>query len=119
MDAPEKVKNKQGKEINKLDCIVGDVSSCGHLVLWEEDVGKLDEDKKAIGAKVHTYKGVNYLLLAPESQIELIDNIGVTAEIDSDDLQECGIVKKVILGDIDAVINADNYEACTKCQHSR
>ena len=98
VDTPEKVKNKQGKELNKQDCIVGDASSCGRLVLWEEDVGKIAEDKsyKIIEAKVNTYKGANYLSFAPESQIELIDDIGVIAEIDSDDLQERGIVKKVV-----------------------
>ena len=93
------MKNKVGTQLNKQDCIVGDSSGCGRLVLWEEDVGKLDEDKcyKLIGAKVRTYKGVNYLSLGQESQIECIDDIGVTAEIDSDDLQERGIIKKVIL----------------------
>ena len=102
VDTPEKVKDKQGKELDKQDCIVGDASSCGRLVLWE-DVGKIAEDKsyKIIGAKVNTYKGANYLSLAPESQIELIDDIGVIAEIDSDDLQDRGIVKKVVLGQID------------------
>ena len=58
---------------------------------------------------------MNYLSLRQESQIECIDDIGVTAEIDSDDLQEHGIVKKVILGEIDAVINTDTYEACMNC----
>ena len=117
VDSPEKVKNRQGKELSKQDCIVGDASSCSHLVLWEEDVGKIAEDKsyKIVGAKVNTYKGANYLSLAPESQIELIDDIGVVAQIDSDDLQERGIVKKVIVGQIDGVLNADQYEACMKC----
>ena len=117
VDTPERIKNKQGKELSKQDCIVGDSSGCGRLVLWEQDVGKIAEDKsyKIIGAKVNTYKGVNYLSLAPESQIELIDDIGVTVEIDSDDLQERGIVKKVVLGQIDGVLNADQYEACMKC----
>jgi hypothetical protein len=94
VDAPEKVKNKQGKELNKQECLVGDASGCGHLVLWEEMSVKYMKIK-ATKSQEHTFKGVNYLSLAPEFQIELhvIDDIGVTAEIEPDDLQDRGIVK--------------------------
>ena len=106
MDTPEKVKINK---LSKQDCIVGDASSCGRLVL-PEDVGKIAEDKSCeiIGTKVNMYKGVNYLSLSPESQIELIDNL----------LQKliemiCKSVELlVVLGQIDGVLSVNQCEAC-------
>lgn len=38
----------------KQDCVVGDSSACGRVVLWEQDVGKLNEGEsyKLVGASV-------------------------------------------------------------------
>lgn len=69
-----------------------------------------------IAARVRTFKGMNYLSLGQQSQIEIIEDIGDTANIEEDDLQDRGIVKKSIEGEIDAVIYTDEYEACMTCK---
>ena len=56
---------------------------------------------------------MNYLSLTPGSSIEDLDDIGATADVESEDLGERGIVKKVIEGEIGAV---DEYEACIGCK---
>ena len=40
MDSSEKVKNRDGKE---LDCIVSDASGCTCVVVWEGDVNWLED----------------------------------------------------------------------------
>lgn len=61
VDAPDKVQNKEGTDLNKQDCVVGVGPGCGRLVLWEEGVGKLKEDHsfKVIGTRIRTFKGMN------------------------------------------------------------
>jgi hypothetical protein len=46
VDAAETVKNREGKELEKQDCVVGDESGCSRIVLWE-DVGRLEEGKRS------------------------------------------------------------------------
>ena len=36
-----KVKNREGKELKKQDCVVGDASGCTCVVVWERDVNRL------------------------------------------------------------------------------
>ena len=43
VDAPEKVKNREGKELEKQDCVARDSSACGQVVLWGRDVGGMAE----------------------------------------------------------------------------
>lgn len=45
VEVPEKVTNKDGKVLKKQDCVIGDASGCGRVVVWEDDVGKMEEDK--------------------------------------------------------------------------
>ena len=37
VDPVVKVKNKEGIKLEKQDCVVGDVSGCCRVVLWEKD----------------------------------------------------------------------------------
>ena len=37
----EKVVSKKKGELKKQGCVVGDVSGSAHIVLWEDDMGKL------------------------------------------------------------------------------
>lgn len=62
VDAAETVNNREGKELEKQDCVVGDESGCSRIVLW--DVGRLEEGRsyKLIGARVRSFRGTNYLL---------------------------------------------------------
>ena len=42
-DAPEEVKNREGKELEKQDCVVRDSSACRRVALWGRDVGGMVE----------------------------------------------------------------------------
>ena len=44
-----------------------------------------------------------------------IEDIGEIADVEEGDLQEKGVVRKVIKGEIDAVAYDEEYEACIGC----
>lgn len=117
VDAPETVTNRDGKELQKQDCIVADSSGNCRVVLWEQGVGKIEEKRsyKLVAVKVRSYKGANYLSLTSESEITAVEDIGDTAEMMEEDLTEKGIVKKEIDVEIDAVTYSDIYDSCVKC----
>ena len=102
---------------NVINCIIGDSSGNGRVVLWEQDVGKMEETKsyKLVSVKGKSFKGNNYLSLTSKSEIIPIDDIGDTAEIIKDNLKECRIVKKKVNDEIDLITYADQYESCVKC----
>ena len=35
---------KEGKQLEKQECVVGDITACSRLVLWDKDVGTLTKD---------------------------------------------------------------------------
>ena len=64
VDPPEKVKTREGKLLNKQDCVVGDCDGCCRVVLWEGDVGKLKEDGcyRLVKVFVRSYRGLNFFV---------------------------------------------------------
>ena len=117
VDPPQEVKNREGKALKKQDCVVGDADGCSRVVLWEGDVGKMIEDEsyKLIGVTVRSFRGVNYLSVGKDCEIVGVGDIGETAVVEDGDLQEKGIVRKVIEGEIDGVKFADEYDGCMTC----
>ena len=115
-DAPEKVKNREGKELEKQDCVVGDSSACGRVVLWEGDVGCMVEGQsyRLVGVSIRSFRGVNFLSVGGDCKIEGVDDIGEMAEVQEGELQETGVVKKVE-GEIDGVVYCDEYAGCMGC----
>lgn len=116
IDAPETVTNR-GHQLTKQDCIIGDSSGNGRVVLWEQDVGKMEETKsyKLVSVEVKSFKGNSYFSFTSESEIIPINDIGETTEIIEEDLKECGIVKTEFNGEIDIVTYADEYQSCINC----
>ena len=110
----EEVKNRDGKVLRKQDCVVGDSKGCGRVVLWEEDVGKLKEGQcyRLSSVMVRSYRGIEYLSIGRDGEIRSIDDIGEVAEVD---LEEQGIVRKVVEGEIDGLTYCEDYEACIGC----
>ena len=98
VDSIEKVKNREGKELQKQDCVVGDASGCTCVVVWERDVNRLKEDGcyKIIGASVRSFRGVSYLSVGGDCTIESVNEIGEIAEVEEGDLEESGVVRKVV-----------------------
>ena len=117
VDSSEKVKNRDGMEQEKQDCVVGDASGCTRVVLWEGDVNWLEEGGcyKLVGASVRSFRGVSYLSVGGDCTIESVDEIGEIAEVDEGDLQESGVVRKVVGGEIDGVLYSDEYSGCIAC----
>ena len=117
VDPPEDVKKEMAATLRKQDCVIGDSEGCGRVVLWEEDVGKLEEGKsyKLIGLTVRSFRGINYLSAGKDSHIENVTDIGETAQLEDGDLEEKGIVRKVVEGEIDGVLYTDDYEGCISC----
>ena len=115
LSEPDKVTNTQNKELRKQECMVGDASSSCRVVLWEDDVGSLVEDKSygLNDATVRSYNGINYLSMRSKSTITPIDDIGyIVQEIPN---EEGGIASITVEGEIDAVLSCDNYTACLAC----
>ena len=113
---PEKVKTKDGKELSKQECKICDEYGCLWLVLWEKDVGRVEEEEsyKLFAVGVRAFAGVKFLSVGVNCVIEKVDDIGEVAEVESED-EEGGIVKWVVGGDIDGVLSAEEYLGCISC----
>ena len=74
---PEKVKTNDGKELSKQECKICDESGCLQLVLWEKDVGRVEEEEsyKLIAVGVCAFAGVKFLLVGVNCVIENVDDI--------------------------------------------
>lgn len=113
----EKVKSRDGKELEKQDCLVGDSSGCTRVVLWEQDVGQLKEGEcyKLVGASVRSFRGVTYLSVGGDCMVESVSEIGEVAEVQEGDDEDSGVVRKIVEGEIDGVMYSDEYTACIAC----
>ena len=119
-DAPEKIKNCKGKELEKQekqDCMAGDSSACGRVVLCGRDAGGMVEGQsyRLVGVSIHSFRGVNFLSVGGDCKIEDVGDIGEMAEVQEGELQESGVVKKVVEGEIDGVVYCDEYAGCMGC----
>ena len=113
----ETVKNRHGKELKKQDCVVGDSTGCGRIVLWENDVDCLKEKQsyKWAGIGVRWFQGVNFLSVVDGCVISEADNIGETADIEEGGPEQGTVTRKVIEGEIDAVMYCEEYDGCVGC----
>ena len=59
--------------------------------------------------------GMNYLSAGKNFEIESVTDIGETAEIEDGDLEDKGLIRKVVKGEIDGVLYKDEYEGCVGC----
>lgn len=107
VSTPEKVTNRDGKEFQKQDYVVGNISGCGKVVLWEIEVGSLTEGScyKLAGVSVKSFGGISYLSVGENCKITEVDNIGQVADTE---VQESG----KIVGEIDAVVYSEEYDGC-------
>ena len=48
--------------------------------------------------------------------LEEVDDIGGVAEVESDDEEGGGVVKKVMVGEIDCVLSCEEYMTCKSCK---
>ena len=77
-----------GKVYEKQDCVVGDSTTCGCVVLWEGDLGHFKEGNTWVGATVQDFRGVNILTVGGECKTEPVEDIGEVVEVEEGDLQK-------------------------------
>lgn len=117
----EQIITKTGKELLKQECTISDITGCARLVLWEKDIGKLDINSsyEIKGAGVHMYQDVKYLSFSENVEIIPIDDIGEVTADHVDENPSNHTVQpphRVILGEIVAVLSADQYLSCINCR---
>ena len=94
-------------KLMKQDCLIADASNSSRLVLWEDDIGKLQSDTSYMieNITICSYNDVKYLSLSEHTAITDISNIGKISDVDRND-QLLGTAK-VVKGEIIAVLKAD------------
>ena len=114
--APESITTKAGKVYQKQDCIVGDASGCGRVVLWEEDIGRLivGTSYTLSCVTVRCYDGVNFFSISKQSGIASVDDIGDIAKVETGDVDR-PVVCRVVEGELVAV-RCIKYVGCSKCK---
>lgn len=65
---------------------------------------------------VCSFRGVNYLSVGAECAIEGVDDIGEVEEMQEGVLEERGVVRKVVEGEIDGVLCTEEYVGCMACK---
>ena len=118
VSAGETVSTKSGEK-KKQDCRVGDASASTRLVVWESDVGSLEEGQcyKIVGVGVKSFGGVRYLSVGRDCKVEKSDEIGDVVEQESgEEEQESGAVGQVVEGEIDGVVLCDECSSCMSCK---
>ena len=55
---------------------------------------------------------MSYLSVGSDCAIERMDDIGEVAEVEEGDLEERGVVRKTVEGEIDGVLYSDKYVGC-------
>ena len=55
---------------------------------------------------------MNYLSVVAECTTEGVDDIGEVEEVQADDLEEKVVVRKMVEGEIDRVLYAEEYAGC-------
>ena len=70
-------------ELQKQECVVGDVSGCCRIVIWNDDNGKLLKEKsyKLSYVIVKQWDGVKYLSVSKGSEIDCVEDIGDVADV--------------------------------------
>ena len=115
LSPPETVTNKDGKVLTTQDCMVGDASCKGRLVLWEEDIGSLliGNSYNVIDVGIRHFRGMQFLSITPNSTIKEAADIGDVSEEETGDTDRA-IVTRIIEGEI-AGVRAFSYTGCSAC----
>ena len=111
----KEVQSRQDKPLTKQDCVVGDSTGRCRVVLWENDVGKLNEGccYKLTNMLVREYAHVKYLSLSESAVVNPVADIGEVASED-EDLEVEG--RNQVNGEIIAVHRVDEYSSCLTCK---
>jgi hypothetical protein len=109
------VTTKNGKKLDKQECIIADASANCRIVLWETTIGRLVVDKsyQVNNATVRAYQGQSYLSVSEATIITEIDDIDVV-ELDEDNF--ASTEERNLEGEIVGVMFSDEYLSCLACK---
>ena len=112
-----KKKNGDGKMLQKQDVLIGDETKSCRLVLWEQDLNSVEEQKsyQFVGVGVRMFGGSKYLSFTADSTKELAEDLeDVNEECigDEEDEEQSG---RTVRGEIVSVISATEYLSCKFC----
>jgi hypothetical protein len=115
----ETVTTKDGRILKKQDCTVADRYGTCRLVLWEEDIEKLEEKKsyRLKNVAVRSFENTKYLSFSRKTDLEVVEDIG-EVNID-DDLVMNEDKKQVFEGEVVSILSFDNYWNCNACYNGR
>ena len=71
---------------------------------------------KLRGLSVRCFDDKNFLSVGKSCEVESIDDIGDVVEEESGDAASCGVVGRVVEGEIDGVISCKEYACCIGCK---
>ena len=112
---PQDIKSKAGREVKLQNVTVADAKASTKLTLWEDQVGQLNEGAtyRMTNLKVRQYNLLKSLSASIDSTFTEEDDIGAVKSDCSDDEEDS---QRVVTGEIDTVINVDEYCTCTRCK---
>ena len=113
---PVKIQTQLGKELLKQDCLVGNCSACYRLVAWEKGVHSLLEGKcyQLKDVNVRQFKGMKYLSVGLDCQLEAIEDIGDVIEIETQN-NNCYPVTHVFEAEMIGAWST-TYKDCDSCK---
>ena len=102
------------RHCKKQDFILADATNICRGVLWQQQVGVLEEQYsyQLLNVTVRSFNGAKYISLGEHSEIQHIDNIGNTA--DESIFMGSGSLK-IITADLVTIISNDSYASCRNC----
>ena len=114
---PTAVTTKTDKKLMKQDCKVADAGSYARIVLWQQDIGKLQPDSsyKIINITIRSFNDIKYLSLSEDAVINQVSDIGVVADVSSMDEYSAG-ANQVLEADLVGVWSTEDYRACISCK---
>ena len=110
------VTSKFGKTLTKQDCLIRDCNGTCRVVLWQQDIGKLNKGQsyQLQEVVVRQFDNVKYLSVSDCSIIEPIADIQEVSDDDEFELQ-AEITPMVAKGEISAVMQISDYITCVNC----
>ena len=112
------IRKSDGKEFQKQDVVIGDKTGSCRLVLWEEDVGSLEEGKSynLLDVVVRMYGTAKYLSYSSRCSKTLVEDMKDIndEDISGEDHEESG---RVLKGEISTVISIAEYACYKSCKN--
>lgn len=111
VEAATQIITKEGNSLTKQDCTISDPTKTVRVVLWSNDVGKLDNGQsyQFQNVNVKLYMRAKFLSVTTSSVITEIGDIGEVTTVNEDDLPPSD---KELNGEIAGIASNEQYKKC-------